>query len=297
MSKEDLVGEADVNEEDQGISIPEDQESHEEWIPNEQEEQALSGGWRPKDEWDGDPEDWVTAREFNFRGDLMKRITALGRKVGDLEQTNNRQAQMIAASDGVTQKLIDNAIAQTRRDLRAQRRAAMEDGDISTVEQVEERMDELNQAARQAAQPVPVAGNQVQQAPVSPIHVAWEQFVRTTPWAQDPKIHQQLLAHAENMVQTQPTGLSVGDFMESVLEKGKALRQPRTRAPGQPDDGKGRTRKKAESRGGKQKYSAADLNSQQRAIGQGYVEEGIMKSLDEYAADLAAAGGLDSQRR
>ena len=38
------------------------------------EERASAQGWRPKDEWDGDPDEWVSAREFVRAGELFKKI-------------------------------------------------------------------------------------------------------------------------------------------------------------------------------------------------------------------------------
>ena len=38
------------------------------------EQQAYAQGWRPQDEWSGDPDKWVDANEFIFRGELMDRI-------------------------------------------------------------------------------------------------------------------------------------------------------------------------------------------------------------------------------
>jgi hypothetical protein len=42
------------------------------------EQRAMEHGWRPKEEWEGDPEDWVSAREFNRRGELFARIAKYG---------------------------------------------------------------------------------------------------------------------------------------------------------------------------------------------------------------------------
>ena len=37
------------------------------------EETASAGGWKPEDEWEGTGE-WIDARTFNMRGELMDRI-------------------------------------------------------------------------------------------------------------------------------------------------------------------------------------------------------------------------------
>jgi hypothetical protein len=43
-------------------------------VLTEIEQRASSRGWVPKDEWDGDPEEWRPAKEFIDRGELFKKI-------------------------------------------------------------------------------------------------------------------------------------------------------------------------------------------------------------------------------
>ncbi len=285
-------------EQDKGTKIPESKQEHDEWEPNEAEQRALSGGWNPdKDEMD-DPDAWVSAREFNFRGELMQRITKQGRTIGTIEQQLSEARNMIAASDKVTQKLITDAVSRTRADLRRQKRDALEDDDNVRAEQIDDELDELKDAQRdikEVQDTVPVAP----QHQPTPIEAAWFTFVTSTPWAQDTVLNPKLLAHAESLRSSNPD-MSVGDFMESVLDKGKELRglKKPSRPSGGPDDGKGGNSRQS-TRGSRNKsvYSAADLNTQQKFIGDGYVEEGVIKSLDDYAKELGEAGGLDKQRR
>ena len=136
---------------DSGITIPEGQKQHDEWTPNSHESRAMSGGWRPEHEWEGEAEDWVDAKDFNFRGELMQRITKQGRTIGTIESQLTQAREMIAASDRVTQKLIKDAVDQTRRDLRTQKRAAMEDDDHVRVDQIDEELDDLKEAMKPAS--------------------------------------------------------------------------------------------------------------------------------------------------
>ncbi len=294
-----MAEEKDANlEQDKGTKIPEGQKEHDEWIPNEQEQRALSGGWRPRDEWEGDEDDFVNAKDFNFRGELMQRITKQGRTIGTIEQQLSEARNMIAASDRVTQKLISDAVSRTRADLRRQKRDALEDDDATRAEQIDDELDELKEAQRdikETQDTVPVAP---QRQPTA-IEAAWFTFVTTTPWAQDTVLNPKLLAHAESLRNADPD-ITVGDFMESVLDNGKELRglKKPARPPGGPDDGKGGNNRQS-TRGGRNKaiYSAADLNEQQKFIGNGYVEDGTLKTLDDYAKELGEAGGLDKQGR
>lgn len=52
--------------------------------PSAFEEKAREQGWRPKEEWEGDPEKWRDAKEFVERGELYGKIDTLNR---DLKET------------------------------------------------------------------------------------------------------------------------------------------------------------------------------------------------------------------
>jgi len=45
------------------------------------EDQAREQGWRPKEEFEGDPEKWKPAKEFVDRGELFQKIDGLGKEL------------------------------------------------------------------------------------------------------------------------------------------------------------------------------------------------------------------------
>jgi hypothetical protein len=51
------------------------------------EQRAAEQGWRPQDEWDGEPDDWRTAREFLDRGEFFKKIDEQNRTIKELRKT------------------------------------------------------------------------------------------------------------------------------------------------------------------------------------------------------------------
>ena len=292
MTEEEKVG--------TGIDIPENQEDHDSWEPGtKHEEKASAGGWRPKHDWEGDEDDWVDAPEFNRRGELMARISQLGRKVGEKEQAIEKLTAMVAANEKITQKIIDQEIAATEKRLKAQRRAAMQDGDFDAVEEIEESIEELSSAKKEAAQaPEPQAPRGPDLSAMTPVQRTWYDYVTGTPWVRDNReLHDALLEHSEAWL-IDNDDAATGDFMAEVVNKAAELRggKRRTKIAG-PDDGKAGSRNKtAASRGRSTKFSAKDLNSQQRAIASEFVEDGIIDSLDEYAQMMGNEGHLDNQR-
>lgn len=285
-----------------GIDIPDSQESHDNWEPKgAAEEKATSGGWKPKHEYDGEDEDFVDAAEFNRRGELMARISQLGRKAADNEKTIEKLTAMVNANEKVTQKMIDDQVAAAERRLKGQRREAIREGDFETVDDVEADLEELAKTKADAAtvQDAPAAPPQGPDvAAMTQTQRAWFDYVTGTPWVRDNRdLHDSLLSHAEAYLMDNPEA-AVGDFMGEVVGKATELRggKQRTKLRG-PDDGKGGSRQKgSSSRSPKSKHSAKDLNSQQKAIAAEFVEDGIIDSLDEYAAMMGKEGYLDSQR-
>jgi hypothetical protein len=279
----------DLNLEDdkgKGTPIPDSQAAHDEWEPNAEEQKAMAGGWRPEHEWEGDPEDWVRAREFNRVGDLMSRITSQGRQLGALEGKFAEAQKLISASDRVTQRLVKEAVAKTKRDLKAQRRSAMEEGDHAVVDEIDEQLDELKDTE---AELKATAQDNTQQASAdqnrapTPVEAAWFTYVNGAEWMKDPAKGTPMLKHAQDLVNAQPH-ITVDDFMDSVLDKSKELRgvkkPSRSTPPAGPDDkGTGRQRRSKTPT----EASASSLTEQQRELGKGYVAEGLYKDLNEYA--------------
>lgn len=67
-----------------GEGGPTSQQPSEAPAPTQYEEQARAQGWRPQEEWEGDPEKWRPAKEFVERGELFGKIDSLGK---DLKET------------------------------------------------------------------------------------------------------------------------------------------------------------------------------------------------------------------
>lgn len=279
-------------ETDKGITIPENQEEHDKWEPSASEERAMTGGWRPEHEWEGDPDEWVSAREFNFRGELMQRITQLGRKVGQLETDKEKLAKVVQNSDRVTQRMVEQAAKQATAELKAQLREARRAEDDDAVDDIEERLAELREAQVEVKAAAMAPDQPVWQGPnpatMTPQQNAWYSFITTTKWAQDAKVHNALLQYAQQALDGE-SDMPVGDFMEKVITKGKQLRDGGRRGPAGPDDAGSGRKPPVQKRG---KYSARDLNPMQLSIAKEMVIEGACKSTDEYANMLAEDGCL-----
>jgi len=101
--------------------------------------QALKKGWAPEDQWKGNPDDWVPAKEFLGRQKLFNRIDDLKEAVKKAKTEADADVKLLA-------KQLAEVRAETYKkalaDLKAQRAVALEDRDTATLEAVEEQIDE-----------------------------------------------------------------------------------------------------------------------------------------------------------
>ena len=72
---------------------------------NPYDKQAREMGWRPKEEWEGEPEKWRDAKEFVERGELYGKIDSVGR---ELKETR-KALKMLQEHHIVTGKQIGRA--------------------------------------------------------------------------------------------------------------------------------------------------------------------------------------------
>lgn len=131
------------------------------------EQKALEQGWVPQDQWEGNPDDWRPAKEFVDRGELFKKIDEVRRENKRLREGHE---ELVKHHMNVKKLAYEQALA----DLRAQKKAALADGDADAVVEIDERIDETKEAQRAAV------AQQVQQvAQPDPI---FEDWMTRNPW-------------------------------------------------------------------------------------------------------------------
>ena len=130
--------------------------------PNEIEASAREMGWKPLEEFKGDPEKWVAADEFLRRGEnflpilrktnkeLKEKLDAQSREVAELKELLKASGDAIEAlkeyQSTETRRQVENA----RKELLEKLKTAREEGDVEAEEQVREQLREANEALREA---------------------------------------------------------------------------------------------------------------------------------------------------
>lgn len=107
-------------------------ETEREYTPVEQE--AISQGWVPKDDFEGDPDRYIDAPEFVRRGELFG-------KIEQQSKTLKQQAKAIEALALHNSKVEKAAYTRARQELLAEKKTALAEGDVDKVVEIDERLD------------------------------------------------------------------------------------------------------------------------------------------------------------
>lgn len=126
------------------------------------EQKAINQGWRPKEEWDGDPDLWRPAREFVDRGELFKKIDDQSKTIKEFKRTLDELAKHHSRVQKVE---YERALA----DLKAQKKDALNDGDADAVVDIDEKLALVREAQKNAPDiHVPAAPSEP-----NPLFVSW----------------------------------------------------------------------------------------------------------------------------
>jgi hypothetical protein len=265
-----------------------DVQDNQEPLSNPHEEIARQGGWKPLEEWDKAPEDWIDAKEFNLRGEYMDRIKSqsslikkLEKKLGNLEMTTAELADH-------HRKVKETEYQRALQDFKALKREALDMGDNEKVVEIDDRIDDLKKSYK------PV---EVTQEGLHPDVVQW---MEDNPWyKEDPALAGAANGIVQNLLSTDP---SLQGQVKEVLERAttklkeefpqKFNGKPRNTKVTEPStsDNNTATPKPA-------KYTARHLNEEQKRIAKRFVDQKAVKSMDEYAQQLADIGALDAQNK
>ena len=278
--EEDVIEEVEIVEEGSEEEVSDSQEGVE---ASPDEEAAMQSGWRPKDEWDGDPDEWVSAREFNRRGELMRKIHNQNRQIKQLDSVVNTLANQ-------QKKIFGAGYEKAKKELKSQLREANKEGDDATAEVIEERLEQLETAARKDAEAL-AAAEPPKQPQVAPEFVPW---VERNQWFTK---YPEMRAYAEvigvKYAQLNPdaTNNQVYNHITKEVktrfpERFGTVKKQSSARPGSPVEGGDNL---TSSRGGPA-VSRVSLSSEEKEVGRTLVKRGLYKNMNEYAADLKKFG-------
>lgn len=237
---------------------------------------ATAAGWRPLEEFQGDPEEWVDAKEFIKRAPLYEKNRNLKRKVSDLEKT-------IHEVKGHIGKVSEAAYARAVADLTAKRDEAIDNGDREQVREIDKEI-----KAAEALKPDADAN-------VPPAIKAWEED--NGDWFyKDAEITDFGLSYAQSYLNRHPGQFEEAmEAMEKAIKKGFPEKFEKVNEKANPARKTPPAVESGHSPGVKHAPGASDLNDEQKKVMKSFVRMGVMSEAD-YIKDLVDSGQLGGKK-
>lgn len=234
-------------------------------------EKAKAAGWKPLEEFDGDPEAWVDAKEFVKRAPLYEKNHKLKRELAELKNA-------LHEVKGHISKVSESAYKKAIADLEARRDEAIDLGD-------KEQVREIDKAIREA---------EAIKAPVEAVHPAiadWEK--KNGEWFYaDKEISAFGMARAQAYLAQHPNDFEGAmevmekDIKRAFPEKFEKTNPKRKEPPPVETGGNspaGRT------------FGESDLTDEQRKVMKTFVRQGIMTK-EDYIKELATSGLIGGRK-
>ena len=118
-------------------------------VDQARQEKAKKKGWKPLEEFEGDPADWVDAKEFLGREPLFEANRDLKRQ---LKQQQTRFEQDMKVISSQFSQMNEQAHKRALMELQEQRDLAIIEKDIGAVRELDTKIDETKQAHVKAVQ-------------------------------------------------------------------------------------------------------------------------------------------------
>lgn len=235
------------------------------------EDQARSQGWKPKEEYEGDPEKWRPAKEFVERGELFGKIDSMGK---ELKETRKALKMLQEHHSKVKETEYNNAL----KELKALQKKHLEEGNSDGYLEATELLTDLK--AEQKAREVITKNTPTQP---DPRFVAW---ANENKWYQtDQELKQYADVVGLGYAQANP-GLDPEEVLEYVTAQVKSRFKDKFVNPNRskPNSVEGA------STPAQGKSSAVELSDDERKVMNTFIRQGIM-SKEEYLAEIKKMRG------
>jgi hypothetical protein len=236
------------------------------------EQKAMEQGWKPQEDYEGDPDKWVDAKEFLRRGELFEKIDSLGRELKDAKKVINLLKNH-------HEKVRETEYKRALDDLKAQKKQAYEEGNVDQIVELDDKIATFKEQVK-----VERAAEAERPNEPNPAFVAW---VQQNKWyANDSEMRTFAddigMAHAR--ANPSKTPQEVLKYVEERVRKSypeKFTNPNRTK----PAAVEGATAPKAT------KKDDFELSDEERKAMNAFVRSGVM-SKDEYISQIKSIRGV-----
>ena len=235
------------------------------------EDQAREQGWRPKEEFEGDPEKWKPAKEFVERGELFGKIDGLGK---ELKETRKALKMLQEHHTKVKEVEYKRAVDE----LKALQKRHLEEGNSDGYLEASELLTDLK-AEQKAREAVSAA----QPAQTDPRFSSW---IDANPWyTKDPDMREYADVVGLGYANKHP-GIDPEDVLKYVSVQVKSFFKDKFKNPNRerPSAVEGNSTPTASNK------SSFELTDDERRVMNTFVRAGVMTK-DEYVAQVKTMRG------
>lgn len=174
------------------------------------EEQARKQGWRPKEEFDGDEEDFVSAEEYVGRSPLYRKINKQNKEIRELQEAFKELGSHMKKREKL-------AYERAIKELAEERSVAVQNGDTDTFNKIDTELESLKQQMQEVKPEETRIVEPVKQAPPEV-----DAFVKRNKWFNGDSVEDKIMTSAaytidDNIKRNNPD-ISTAEEM-NLLEK------------------------------------------------------------------------------
>lgn len=236
---------------------------------------ALEMGWRPLEEFDGDEEDFVDAKEFVGRKPLYDKIAATSKQLKNVSQA----VEALKLHNG---KIEEVSYQRALQALKAERKQALVDGDADRFDTLDDEIKTVEKQVRviQEEQTKPIIQEEV------PVHPEFQSWQNRNQWYGSVKYMREFADEVGSRLANTMSPSDVLKEVEKAVRKEfpqKFVNQNKENAPNVNSPRNGGRAPKADS---------IEMTEQEVSIMNKFVRQGVMTKA-EYIADLKKIKGIN----
>lgn len=167
------------------------------------EDRARAMGWKPRDEYHGEPRRWTDAETFIRKGEqelpvLRDQNRRMSEKLVKLERTVSEQTKAVAEAMQLARTADTRGYERAKAELLEQRRQAVAEGNTEAFDQAQERIDAMEAERAKAAAAPPVV-------PTPDLSPETQEFFDNNPWFRsDKRLREAMIAEHQAVLNTRP---------------------------------------------------------------------------------------------
>jgi len=275
--------------------------------PNPAMEKAMKGGWAPKEDWKGNPDDWVDYKEFNYRGELMSHIQRSNDKVSKLESQLDLSNKTLEKFAKLHQKTLEKEKQELLEAVEEERATAIEEGrgrDAIEAEKkakiINEEFEKMDQDEEEVSSETEESSDPFENWPEEAVtwakgHSDWygKDAIKTR---KADLIAEQYLVEQYEATGQQPPITEVLAYVDQKLGFKESEDKPTRRQAHQEIEPGSSAPAESNKSNGKSKYTTRDLSPEESKVISNMAEMSGL-SVQEYIDLLAADGELEIQQK